>query len=318
MAKQVMRDIFRIAGVVGGVVTGIVSLPASAENDNFSEFVNLNCSNLERLLPNDISEKDSVDRFVSSAVVTTALRYLLDDDSLLTDYYKPLKERQFVSGRPYSNQMEDLKLKIISKEQRRYIQALRINLEESYGADYRKYWNKESPYLIYSYNSARCKIKRLAEGSKLSVFKNIEEIVLGSANKAREARVGYFDVKINSCSAQVLPITYNKHTEPKQWEGSRFVVINTVFKNQDSEGRLPSAGSLIINYQGRELRYDTTETILQEGYGIYFKSVNPLVSMPTKIVYRIPSEVSGEVSWEPGRNSDGTRLWCTFVSAEAH
>jgi hypothetical protein len=37
--------------------------------------------------------------------------------------------------------------------------------------------------------------------------------------------------------------------------------------------------------------------------------------MKTKIVYRIPDEIHGEVFWRPGRNPSDTKLWLGFISA---
>ena len=50
-------------------------------------------------------------------------------------------------------------------------------------------------------------------------------------------------------------------------------------------------------------------------YNIWFRSINPLITMKSKIVYRIPNEVSGEVFWQPGRNPNDTRLWLGKVDA---
>lgn len=131
----------------------------------------------------------------------------------------------------------------------------------------------------------------------------------------KSGRFGHFNVTAKSCNISSAVGTKNRYSEPEKWDGSQFVVIDVLFKNMDKEGRLPLEGRLIIKTpEGEELKYDSTETIMESGYGIYFKSVNPLVTMPTKIVYRIPSDIVGEVLWEPGRNPDGKYLWCKFLS----
>lgn len=83
-----------------------------------------------------------------------------------------------------------------------------------------------------------------------------------------------------------------------------------------SSCKLNTYERLLRDDSGEELRYDNTEAIMSSGYGIYLKSVNPLVTMPTKIVYRIPTDIEGEILWEPGRNKESKRLWCSFVGSK--
>lgn len=135
------------------------------------------------------------------------------------------------------------------------------------------------------------------------------------ATRPSKAEVGYFEVSTSKAFATNEIRTGNKYAEPKQWEGSRFFVVDASFKNVDTESRLPSGGSLFINYNGKEYEFDTVEPIMLEGYNIWFKSINPLITMKTKIVYRIPNEVSGEVFWRPGRNPSDTRLWVGKVTS---
>jgi hypothetical protein len=73
---------------------------------------------------------------------------------------------------------------------------------------------------------------------------------------------------------------------------------------------------LYITYNGKEYEFDSVETVMAEGYNIWFKKVNPLITMKTKIVYRIPDEIEGDVFWKPGRNPDDKRLWVGSVKAQ--
>ncbi|WP_341708108.1 DUF4352 domain-containing protein [Halopseudomonas sp.] len=145
-----------------------------------------------------------------------------------------------------------------------------------------------------------------------------EDVSEAVASMVSEARVGQFEVKVNSCKAVETVGTGNRFAEPKVWEGSRFYIVDASFKNMDTESRLPLAGSLFINYDGVEYEYDSTESIMTDGYNIWFKQVNPLVSMSTKLVYRIPDEISGMVYWVPGRNPEGQRLWCGRIEANSN
>jgi len=124
----------------------------------------------------------------------------------------------------------------------------------------------------------------------------------------------HFDISIKNCSVSKTVGTGSNFSEPEHWDGSQFVVIDATLKNEDSEGRLPFEGELVIKQpDGNILRYDHSETVMAEGYGIGLRPVNPFVTMPTKIVYRIPSDITGEVLWQPGRNPESRRLWCTFL-----
>lgn len=132
-------------------------------------------------------------------------------------------------------------------------------------------------------------------------------------SRKQKANVGFFEIYVDSCFQTTRVNTGNVHSEPKQWKDSKFLVVEATFKNIDVESRLPVEGSAYINISGKEYKFDQSEHILQEGYGIFFNRLNPLVSMTTKIVYRIPENIHGEVFWEPGRNTEKIRLWCGSI-----
>lgn len=245
----------------------------------------------------------------------SVLRYLSGADSYFGEYYTQLEQRSFVSGFAFSSKLKLLKQEVGSDNQRLYLTSIRRALEAEQKQALKDYWPKGSKEKKYADLASDCAMRALAEGSATDSIGHLKAWVRNSKGVTRKATVGFFDVSINACTVQSLPITGNKYTEPDTWEGSRFVVLDVTFKNNDSEGRLPLPGSLIVNYNGRELTYDMSETILQKGFGIYFKSVNPLLSMKTKLVYRIPNEIAGDVFWVPGRNEDQTRLWCTTVKS---
>jgi hypothetical protein len=308
-----MRTFVFCVGIMLLVCTRAQSSPIS--NVEFKNISELDCNSLDSLLI-DASEKQAIEDGAAEWRLSSPLRYLVDDDSFFLDYYTELERRGFTSPLVFDPVVKNLKAAIKSDVQIEYVRQLRMMFEANSAEMVKRFYSKSSSDVNKKYVQTAnfCSLRGLATGKNAIALKELQRIVLQSEGKVKEASVGPFDIKINSCAVSDLPITKNAYTEPKQWEGSRFLVIDAVFKNQDVEGRLPSQGELIINYNGRELVYDTTETILQEGYGIYFKSINPLISMRTKIVYRIPNEVSGEVSWVPGRNTDRVRLWCTFVN----
>lgn len=157
-----------------------------------------------------------------------------------------------------------------------------------------------------------CALKSVSVSASSRFFAKTNSFIDDAARKFNSSSIGYFDVKINNCSIKSRVGTGNPYAEPKVWEGSVFLVIDASFKNTDTEGRLPVEGDALIESEGREYVYDHTETILMDGYGVFLDSVNPLVTMRTKIVYRIPSEIKGEIYWRPGRNPSKTKLWCGY------
>lgn len=130
---------------------------------------------------------------------------------------------------------------------------------------------------------------------------------------APTAQVGYFEIKALKCYSRETAGTIFPFHEPEHWAGSKFLIIDASFKNTDSEGRLPDAGAMIINYRGKSYKYDHLEFIDESGFGINFKSVNPLVTLRTKLIYRIPSEIAGQVYWQPGRNANNVSLSCGSI-----
>lgn len=167
-----------------------------------------------------------------------------------------------------------------------------------------------SPTRHYLY----CRIAAVASGMGIYA-ERFQPYVKYILSRVREAEIGYFNISADSAYYGPSVNTGNRFAEPKKWEGSRFFVIRASFKNLDTESRLPSEGSLFINYNGKDYEFDSVEPVMLEGFNIWFKKVNPLITMKTKIVYRIPDEIHGEVFWRPGRNPNGTKLWLGFIKA---
>lgn len=232
------------------------------------------------------------------------IRYMVDRDSILIDYKKSAGETNLIK------MLDNTKSKL-DKDQVEY---------------WSSYVNYKEPAVVSKKGELIEKLPALKDlfptyiqCTTTALYKHgngLDKIIDGMAKASfRSGRFDKFQISVKGCSVGSTVGTGNSYTEPDQWPGSRFVVIDALFKNIDTEGRLPFEGSLIIKTDdGRILNYDNTETVMEKGYGIYFKSVNPLVTMPTKIVYRIPDDISGEVLWQPGRNPEGKSLWCAFVT----
>ena len=163
-------------------------------------------------------------------------------------------------------------------------------------------------------NYMYCQIASVAAG--LGAYANFSETYASYVQaRPQSADVGYFNIKVDKGEAKSTVGTGNRYTEPQRWEGSRFYIVHASFKNMDTESRMPIAGSLMINYDGKEYEFDSIEPILLDGYNLWMKKINPLIAMKTKLVYRIPDEIQGDVYWKPGRNSDDTKLWVGALKA---
>lgn len=159
-----------------------------------------------------------------------------------------------------------------------------------------------------------CETMQVLAGTSplIATYKSYEAYV---TSHIESATIGYFDVRAVDNRIVRKVGTGNPYAEPKPDSESRFFIVDARFKNNDTESRLPFEGSLFINYNGRQYEFDSTEPIILEGYNIWFRKVNPLITVKTKIVYRIPNEIEGEVYWRPGRNKDDTQLWVGYVKA---
>ena len=115
----------------------------------------------------------------------------------------------------------------------------------------------------------------------------------------------YFDVIVNKVSIQDDIDSANLKRE----QGIKYLIINATFKNTDKESRMMTDGSVWINYNGKELEYDNSETTLINGWGIFLDQINPLISKTTNLVYKIPKELKGDMFWQPGRADNTQRIF---------
>ncbi|ORL67345.1 tetratricopeptide repeat protein [Pseudomonas putida] len=133
---------------------------------------------------------------------------------------------------------------------------------------------------------------------------------LDNSKYAASERIEYFEITLHSCSVKSKLNFQNKSAEPKSSTDSEFLILDVSFKNEDTESRLPFAGSVFINYGGKRYKFDNPETIWQDGWGLRFGKINPLLTERTKLVYKIPLYMRGEVDWVPGRNPENAKLTC--------
>jgi len=125
-----------------------------------------------------------------------------------------------------------------------------------------------------------------------------------------KAVVGYFEISINRAHVDTMLGTANVYAEQAPGTGNTFVILDVTIKCIDKESRTPRIGSLLMKVEDRTYRFDKTETVSDPAWGLFFEPMNPLTSKTTKLVYKIPRDVKGEVFWEPGGNPDSVRFYC--------
>ncbi|MGL5123404.1 MAG: hypothetical protein ACRC6K_04500 [Fusobacteriaceae bacterium] len=130
---------------------------------------------------------------------------------------------------------------------------------------------------------------KISEESKKKNFVNMNTAVKGSK----------FETTITNSTIKGSIDVGNVYLNVKAENDIKFVVLNSIFKNIDKESRMLFDGKLIINYNGQELTFDKSETILSDGYGIFLDQINPLSSKKTKLVYKISSKIKGPAYYKP-------------------
>ena len=106
---------------------------------------------------------------------------------------------------------------------------------------------------------------------------------------------------MNKVGIQKSVNTGNEFANLKAEPGNKYLVMNTTFKNTDSESRMLMDGEILINYNGKDYTFDKSETVMLEGWGLLLDQINPLTSKTTNIVYKIPEELKGVAYYKPGR-----------------
>ncbi len=117
-------------------------------------------------------------------------------------------------------------------------------------------------------------------------------------------RTSYFEITLNDAAVGTSIATGNPFIDQEQGRagsGNKFIVLDVTFKNIDNESRMPTDGALYFLINGKEYKFDKTEVILAEGWGLFFDQLNPFTKIRTRIVYKVPAELRGTVYWQPGR-----------------
>ncbi len=120
----------------------------------------------------------------------------------------------------------------------------------------------------------------------------------------------YFDVTVNSAKTSKAIKTGNEFGigDVAAEEGNKFLIIDLTLKNTDTESRVMFDGEVKINYNGKDYKYENAEFIGAEGWGMIVDNINPLVTKKTKLVYKIPAEITGEAFYYPARSGYNDRI----------
>jgi len=143
-----------------------------------------------------------------------------------------------------------------------------------------------------------------ASGNEAKVTK--QEVV----KKGEVLTTDYFDVTVNDLRITSKIESGNPYLDDViASEGQCFLIINTTFKNTNTESRMIFEGSLEVKTpEGKSYMFDKTESILGvDGYGALLEQINPLTSFTTNIVFQMPKDIKGSIYYHPGR-SDGETI----------
>lgn len=249
-------------------------------------------------------ESDYMFTMQKNLMTAETLGFATGGDTILGEYYKKRKGADFNAD---VLQLKELaKQPMLAKLMDRDFKTANANV--GHQIDDHK-WSKETYDILF------CRIAAIGDTgtNAYNTYATSYLKALQAKQDAMHGQVGYFDVTVNDCTISKSIDTGNRYTTVKPDPDARFLTVNATFKNTDNEGRLPLEGSLFINMDGKDYKFDTTESIMSDGYGIRMRSLNPLIKLNTKIVYRVPNELSGDVYWKPGRNAEDKRLWCTYL-----
>ncbi len=117
-------------------------------------------------------------------------------------------------------------------------------------------------------------------------------------------KTDYFEITVNKVDVKDRVSTGNEFADLKPEKGNKYLIIDATFKNIDNESRMIMEGSVWINYNGQKYEFDSPEQVMLEGWGTMLDQINPLTTKTTKLVYKLPSEITGTAFWQPGRSDD--------------
>lgn len=135
-----------------------------------------------------------------------------------------------------------------------------------------------------------------ATGRKTATSNTGREYKIGEIARAR-----YFEVVVHGVTT-AKRINPNLIVNLAANDNEQFIVIDATVKNIDTEGRVFTAGELQARVGDRVLKFDVAETVLADGY-TFMENLNPLTSVRTKFVFKVPMDLPGVLVWIPARTN---------------
>ena len=138
----------------------------------------------------------------------------------------------------------------------------------------------------------------------------IDKIGESGSNSTKEAAIGStvkagdFEVTVHSFNLQNSVDTGNMFIEYKAEEGIKYGVLDIEFKNIGKQSKMITEGALSIKPKDSDPLVMESETVMLDGWGLFLDSVNPLVSKRTKLLYKLPTSVSGTIYFDPQMGSE--------------
>jgi hypothetical protein len=125
------------------------------------------------------------------------------------------------------------------------------------------------------------------------------------AQIGQTAHSGRFDVTVRGLRfAETLGHGFG---EEKVTPGTVFAVLDVLVRCVDSESRFYTAGDLLVELDGKTLKFDRSETVL--GLESPVGNINPMTEKSGYVVYKIPATAMGApLHWTPGRGFDKVRF----------
>lgn len=131
-----------------------------------------------------------------------------------------------------------------------------------------------------------------------------EELKKQSVKVGEHLNTKYFDVIVNSADFYNEVNTGNQFSGLADEDGTDFLIINVSIKNTSDESRMLTDGKVVIESEGKVYNYDKSETIMEKGWGLVLKQINPLVTVTTNVVYKVPSGIKGSFYYNPARSGE--------------
>ena len=154
-------------------------------------------------------------------------------------------------------------------------------------------------YNYYTSNSHSSKVAVTTSDSRYQAQTNVGETL----------HANIFEITVNKVDVTDYVDVGTEFLNLKRETGTDYLIMNVTFKNIDTESRMIVDGELLINFNGKDYKFDKSEVIAANGWGLLLDEINPLTSKTTNLVYKIPSDLKGKIYWHPGRTDENETIY---------